>query len=344
MTIGHPTLSYADALAAVGIDPAAGSQLVTATRIAAQHHPLADVGLPLLITQFEDYALAPRLKATLANAYPDNHPVTLFHTSATPAAGQTELPLMELDQLSPTTAPAMLYLPPLKKASFTDLQEIVAHLRAPDGCPWDREQTLASLREDLLGETIEAIEAIDAEQDATSDGSDNSAHIAEELGDVLLLVTMLTQIATEERRFKMGDVIHHIVTKLIRRHPHVFGTADVDGIDQIWANWDAIKAQEKADKGLPARHPLDDVPERLPALEKARVLQSKAAKLELLDRAELAQTNAQLVALVGDDPDERTIGELLWQLVALAKEHDVNAENALRAHGVRFRRAVASSD
>ncbi len=339
MTIGHPTLSYADALAAVGIDPAAGSQLVTATRIAAQHHPLVDVGLPLLITQFEDRALAPRLQATLANAYPDTHPVTLFHTSVAPAAGQIELSLTELDQLPPAIAPTMLYLPPLEKASFTDLQEIVAYLRAPDGCPWDREQTLASLREDLLSETIEAIEAIDAEQD----GNDNSAHIAEELGDVLLLVTMLTQIATEERRFKMGDVIHHIVTKLIRRHPHVFGNADVDGVDQIWANWDAIKAQEKADKGLPARHPLDDVPERLPALEKARVLQSKAAKLGLLNRTELAQANAQLVALVGDAPDERTIGKLLWQLVALAKEHDVNAENALRTQSVRFRRTVDGS-
>ena len=100
------------------------------------------------------------------------------------------------------------------------------------------------------------------------------------------------------------------------------------------------KRRKRPTRDCRLRHPLDDVPERLPALEKARVLQSKAAKLGLLDRAELAQANAQLVALVGDAPDERTIGELLWQLVALAKEHDVNAENALRAHSVRFRRAV----
>ncbi|MEZ4557407.1 MAG: MazG family protein [Caldilineaceae bacterium] len=166
----------------------------------------------------------------------------------------------------------------------------MAHLRAPEGCPWDQEQTLASLRQDLLGEAVEVLEAIDVEET----GEDNSLHIAEELGDLLLLATMLIQIATEEGRFKMADVAQHIVHKLIRRHPHVFGDAEVESLDDIFTNWDAIKAEEKAAKGQPTDDPLAGVPPHLPALEKARKLQSKAQKAGLLDRAALAADNPTL--------------------------------------------------
>ncbi|BAM01700.1 MazG family protein [Caldilinea aerophila] len=228
-------------------------------------------------------------------------------------------------------------MPPLPPhSSFTALQELVAHLRAPEGCPWDREQTLASLRSDLLDECAELLEAIDAEAFV----DDNSAAICEELGDVLLSATMMTQIATEEGRFRMADVVRGVVTKLIRRHPHVFGDVTVSGVEHVLANWDTIKAQEKTEKGVPS-DPLDGVAPALPALEKARKLQSKAAKAGLLDRAALAQANPALVALLGDAPDERKVGQILWELTALANLHGVNAEDALRSFVVMMRKRLA---
>ncbi len=321
--------------AAAGVDPMAGAQIVPAARIADHAYPQVETGLPLLITGVGSPALAATLKERLLNAYPAQHPATLILPPEDGAAPRmTTAPLGEFDRLAGMESGAALYIPPLERGDFTDLQAIVARLRAPDGCPWDRVQTLATLRQDLLGEAVEVLEAIDAEQD----GFDNNAHIAEELGDVLLLVTMMTQIATEEGRFQMADVIRHIVTKLIRRHPHVFGDVSVDGVDEVFANWDEIKAQEKAARGEAAARPLDGVPAHLPALEKARKLQSKAAKAGLLDREGLAASEPGLVALVGDEPDEIRVGEILWTLVALAKEHDIDAEDALRAYAVAFRR------
>jgi len=253
-----------------------------------------------------------------------------------PDAAVRTLPLEELDRRSDFDHLTSLYVPPLRPyGSFTALAEIVAHLRAPEGCPWDREQTLQSLRQDLLDEAAEVLEAIDAE----TDDSDNSAHIAEELGDLYLSATMLTQIASEEGRFQLADVMRGVVTKLIRRHPHVFGDTEVQGVEGVLRNWDAIKAQEKAEKGI-TPHPLDGVPPALPALEKARKLQSKASKLGLLDRAAVAQANPQLAAALAGELDAETLGAALWQIVALAHAHDLNAEDALRSYAVRWRENI----
>ncbi len=323
----------APSFAAVGIDPMDGAQVVDAMLIARQHHPMVDVNLPLLLAQVYARWLASDVKLTLLNAYPASHPVTIVQAAGTAQQRLITVPLAELDHEDAFDHLTSVYAPPLPPhSSFTALQELVAHLRAPEGCPWDREQTLASLRADLLDECAELLEAIDAEQD----GSDHSAAICEELGDVLLSATMLTQIATEEGRFQMGDVVRGVVTKLIRRHPHVFGDVNVSGVDHVLANWDAIKAQEKAEMGVKLS-PLDGVAPGLPALEKARKLQSKAAKAGLLDRRALATANAALCALLGDTPDEEKVGELLWQLVALANLHGVEAENALRSFIVHER-------
>lgn len=313
--------------AAVGVDPMDGVQVIDAMLIAKQHHPMVDVNLPLLLAQVYARWLASDVKLTLLNAYPADHLITIVQAAGAVQQRTTTVPLAELDHSDGFDHLTSVYIPPLAPhSSFTALQELVAHLRAPDGCPWDREQTLASLRSDLLDECAELLEAIDAEQD----GSDHSAAICEELGDVLLSATMLTQIATEEERFQMGDVVRGVVTKLIRRHPHVFGDVNVSGVDHVLANWDAIKAQEKAAKGVKPS-PLDGVAPALPALEKARKLQSKAAKAGLLDRRSLALANPTLSALLGDAPDEAQVGAVLWQLVALANQHSIEAENALRS-------------
>jgi len=327
-------LSFVEpSFAAAGVDLMDGSQVCDAMLVARQHYPQLDVTLPLLLGQVYARWLAADVKLTLLTAYPPGHAVTLLRGVGTATATTRTLPLEDVDRHNDFDHLTSLFVPPLPpNSSFSSLQELVAHLRAPEGCPWDREQTLESLCKDLLGEAAEVLEAIDAERD----GSDNSRHIAEELGDLYLVATMITQIATEEGRFQMSDVMRGVVTKLIRRHPHVFGDVNVSGVDHVLANWDAIKAQEKADLGL-APGPLDGVPPSLPALEKARKLQSKAAKLGLLDRHALGAAPA-LAALLGEHPDEQRLGALLWQLVALAHTHDLNAEDALRAYAVQFRR------
>jgi tetrapyrrole methylase family protein/MazG family protein len=337
--------------AAAGVDLMDGGQVVDAMLLAQQHHPQVEVSLPLVVGQVFARWLASDVKLTLLNAYPDDHTVALVQAAGTAEQTVTSLPLHELDHRDGFDHLTSLYVPPLAQGSFTDLQEIVAHLRAPEGCPWDREQTLESLRQDLLGECAEVLEAIDMEAidmeaidmeaiDMEGEGAiDNRAHIAEELGDLYLVATMLVQIATEEARFRMADVIHHIVAKLIRRHPHVFGDVDATEVDQVLRNWDAIKAAEKAAKGQHSDDPLAGVPAHLPALEKARVLQSKASKAGLLDRAALAQSDPALAAWLGDAPDAQALGELLWRIVALAHRYDLNAEDALRSHAVAFRQA-----
>lgn len=326
------------ACGALGVDMMDGGQVIDAMLLAQQHHPRLDVGLPLLVGQVYSRSVASDVKLTLMNAYPDEHPVTLVRAAGTPQQVAISLPLHELDHRDDFDHLTSLYVPPLMRGSFTDLQAIIAHLRAPEGCPWDQEQTLESLRQDLLGECVEVLEAIDAEQD----GADNGAHIAEELGDLYLVATMLVQIATEEGRFRLADVMQGIIAKLIRRHPHVFGDVDVENVDQILRNWDEIKAAEKAAKGQAAAHPLDGIPAHLPALEKARVLQSKAHKAGLLDRGAVAESRPDLAHLLGDAPDAETVGALLWQLVALAHRHDINAEDALRSYAVVFRRKMGS--
>ncbi len=318
--------------AAVGIDPMDGAQVVDAMLIARRHHPGVEVRLPLLVAQVYARWLASDLKLVLMAAYPADHPVQIVRAAGTAQQQMIVRPLHALDadaQFDPLTS---VYLPPQEPGrSFSDLLEIVAHLRAPEGCPWDREQTLESLRSDLLGECAEVLEAIDA--DALGD---NAAHIAEEIGDLMMSACMMVQIASEEGRFQLGDAAYSIVTKLIRRHPHVFGDTAVDGVETVVRNWDAIKAQEKAAKGQAAAHPLDGVPAALPALEKARALQSKAQKAGLLDRRALAQENPVLAAALGAKPGFEAFGRALWQLVALAKEHDVVAEDALRAFAVAY--------
>jgi tetrapyrrole methylase family protein/MazG family protein len=327
----------APSFAAVGVDLMDGSQVVDGMLLAAQHYPQAETSLPLLVAQVYARWLASDVKLTLLAAYPPEHPVTLIQGAGTAQAHAHTAPLHELDHGDLFDHATSVYVPPLGEyRSLSALLEIVAHLRAPEGCPWDREQTLASLRRDLLGECAELLEAIDAE----AGGADNSPHIAEELGDALLVLAMMAQIAAEEGRFLLGDAVHGIVTKLIRRHPHVFGEVQVDGVERVLANWDAIKAQEKADRGVTVG-PLDGVPAALPALETARELQGKAAKAGLLDRAAAAHANPALAAALGDGPDAQAFGAALWQLVALAKERGVDAEDALREYAVHFRRERA---
>lgn len=185
------------------------------------------------------------------------------------------------------------------------LLEVMRRLRAPDGCPWDKEQTHLSLRPYMLEEAAEAVDAM---------SSGNPAELAEELGDVLLQVAFHSVIGEQEGTFDYPQVEQHIVDKLIRRHPHVFGQAQAHTPEQVTANWQAIKqAEGKAQRSL-----CDQVPRSLGALARAAELQRK---LELPGGSE-----AQVIEAL----NRGDLAEALWQLVALARREKLNPEVVLR--------------
>jgi tetrapyrrole methylase family protein / MazG family protein len=203
-----------------------------------------------------------------------------------------------------------------------DLVRVMARLRGPGGCPWDAEQTHASLARHLLEETHETLEAIDA---------GDRELLREELGDVLLQVVFHAEIATADGEWDIDDVAEGIVRKLIRRHPHVFGDVEVSGADEVLVNWERIKADEKG------RTPVeDDIPASLPALARAAKVQRRAAGWGFEWRSVETALDAlrgevdELAAATDRDDAEAEVGDVLFATVAVARALDVDGETALR--------------
>ncbi len=224
--------------------------------------------------------------------------------------------------------------------AFAELYRVVARLRAPDGCPWDREQTPRSLRGGLVEETYELIEAID-EGDAE--------HIREEAGDLFLLATMISYMHEEAGEFRVDEALDGIAEKLIRRHPHVFGDAKAETPDKVLKQWQEIK--EKVEGRRPKNSILDEVPRALPPLERAYKVQKKAAKVGFdwprseevwaKAREELAEAEAacEAAARSGDHAAlEAEIGDLLFSIVNLARWLGVDPALALSRTNEKFTR------
>lgn len=298
-------------------------QLLDAASLAAQRHPHLDPNAPALVLGLADADIAATLSAALQQVYPAAHPVEIL------GAARATRPL---GQLAAADLPAAFFLPPLSRpASYAALQDIVARLRAPDGCPWDRELTWEKLRPSLLEETYELLAALDA---------GDFTRIREEQGDLLLQVALQVQIATEEGRFRFGDVSAAIVEKLIRRHPHVFGDVAVSGTDEVLANWEAIKAAERARNGE-QRSPLAGVPAGLPALAQAEAYLDRMSRLQPAARSDAPwQPLADLAPDAAVTPD--LLGDVLFGLVAWARARGVEPESALRAANARYAAAVAA--
>jgi tetrapyrrole methylase family protein / MazG family protein len=215
---------------------------------------------------------------------------------------------------------------------FDEFVDLIATLRGPDGCPWDREQTHRSIAKNMVEEAYEAVHAIE---------TDDVAEIREELGDVLLQVVLHSQIATDGGEFTIDDVIETINAKIVRRHPHVFGEASANTAGQVLANWDQIKAQERAAKeqGL-----LDTVPHALPALMLAQAISRKAVSAGFeWDSLEgvWAKVHEEIDELKAEEPGSARaadeIGDLLFTIVNLARKQGIDAETALRGTCDKFR-------
>ena len=225
-----------------------------------------------------------------------------------------------------------------RESSFTELVEVMARLRAPNGCPWDREQTHATLKPYLLEETYEALEAIDF-------GDDDE--LCKELGDVLLQVVFHSQIAAEENRFGIEEVARAIVDKLIRRHPHVFADVEVDGSEQVLQNWEQIKKQERQELGDATPSLLDGIPKQLPALMRAQRMQARVSRQGFdwdkiagpLDKVEEEFAELRQAWASGETPAiEDEFGDLLFALVNTGRFLNVDSEQALRQSTDKFER------
>jgi uncharacterized protein YabN with tetrapyrrole methylase and pyrophosphatase domain len=206
-----------------------------------------------------------------------------------------------------------------KSSAINDLLKVMARLRSPKGCPWDREQNHKTLRWHAVEEVYELIDAIEA-------GDDHE--MVEELGDLLLQVVFHCQLAQERSVFNFEDVARHITDKLIRRHPHVFGNLKVKDVDEVWANWEKIKQAEKHGTRHARPSVLDGIPKHLPALLRGEKLMKKARRAKLVDdqAAKNKLTRADL-------------GKRLFELVATAQAKGWSAEDTLRAEIKKRERA-----
>ena len=325
-----------DLVAAAGVDPAAGLQIVAADRLRAVPF---DPSVPLLIlpdsTATDPAPTVPGRHArhgslaVLRALYPPAHPLHRI-------ADGEPVALDDLDDA--TLADEAWLVPPL---ALTDnlgspygIAAISARLRAPDGCPWDAKQTHLTLRPYLLEEAYETIDAIER---------GDPAELAEELGDLLLQVILHAQLAAEEGTFDLTDVHRSIAAKIVRRHPHVFGDVTVDGVEQVLTNWETIKAGERAERGTDApAGAFAGVARALPALPASREIQERASALgwdwdaiegvwekvgEELDELRAATTREERLHEVGD---------VLFALVNLARWMKLDPEEALRTANRRW--------
>ena len=261
--------------------------------------------------------------------------------------------MTETDGTQGTLEPADADRPgaPGAHPEFDALVRTIWRLRQPDGCPWDKKQTHASIAKNMVEEAYEAVDAIESAQ--AGPASRGRRHLAEELGDVLMQVVLQSQIAADDGEFDIDDVCRGINEKLVRRHPHVFGQhAAAADADEVLGIWEQVKLAEHADAATQADAAgeareglLDSVPAALPALMACQKISRKAAAagFEWEDeqgvRAKVAEEMAEFDAAPEGTPEaEMEFGDILFALVNLARWHHIDAESALRASNAKFRR------
>lgn len=327
--------SYLDDLfTSLKIDPIEGFQFVDGTsftrnQLDYRHH--------IIFCQVYDRFVASEVKLSLLEDLPPDYEVTIIEAAGSTQEKITKVPLEELDHTMEISNLTSVYIPPapenLLHHKFDRLREVMAILRAPGGCPWDRKQTHESLREYSIEEVYELIDAIDAEDDS---------NIIEELGDILMHVVLHSQIGEDDGYFTIDDVIRSITDKMIYRHPHVFSDTKVNSVEDVNRNWEELK---KAEKGEERDSVLDGIPNHLPSLAKAFKLQKKAAKVgfewedvsgvwEKLDEELKEVQEAIEKDTIREMEDE--FGDVLFVLANLARYYKVNPEIALNRANKKF--------
>ncbi|MBM7655808.1 nucleoside triphosphate pyrophosphohydrolase [Neobacillus cucumis] len=331
--------SFLDAIfAALKIDPVEGFQLLDGTDISASQLQL---GQHIFISQVYDQFIASEVKLTLMEKLPDDYEVYIVTAAGSSQESVEKVALYELDRNVSLNNLTSVYVPPVKDEqillkNFTKLREIIAILRGPNGCPWDKEQTHETLKRYLIEETYEVIDAIDRE---------DIDHLVEELGDVLLQVMLHAQIGEDDGYFSIDDVIEGLSEKMIRRHPHVFGNQTADNAEQVVQNWQEIKQQEKGE--LSSASLLEGVSKSQPNLLRAYELQKKAAKVGFdwkeitpaLDKVK-EELDEFVTELNGTEEGmilaKKEFGDLLFAFVNVARFLKIHPEEALFETNEKF--------
>ncbi|CRK85369.1 nucleoside triphosphate pyrophosphohydrolase [Neobacillus massiliamazoniensis] len=322
---------------ALKIDPIEGFQLLDGTSLSSNQ---LQIDQHIFISQVYDSFVASNVKLTLMEKLPDEYEVYIVTAAGSKDEAVEKVPLYELDRRVTVNNLTTLYVPPVKNEqimlkSFSKLREIIAELRGPNGCPWDKEQTHESLKKYLIEETYEVMAAID---------SGDIDNLIEELGDVLLQVMLHAQIGEDEGYFSIDEVIETLSAKMIRRHPHVFGETQADNAEEVVRNWEEIKKQEK---GETTKSFLDGVEKSLPNLLKAYELQKKAAKVGFdwkeitpaLEKVkeELQEFEDELTGLNGDQVRaKKEFGDILFAFVNVARFLRIHPEEALFETNEKF--------
>jgi len=335
-----PAASFVDAvLAAVRKDPVMGVKIVDGLQIRDQ---LADTRMDTLITQVYDRYTASEVKLSLSEFFGDEHLILVVRAAGIDEMERIEeIPVYELDHLDYLDHLTSVYVPALaseekENHDFFDLLDIMARLRGENGCPWDRKQTHESIRNCMIEEAYEVVDAID---------KNDYELMAEELGDVLLQVVFHSRMAEEKGIFDIGHVIEGICTKLIRRHPHVFGDEDIDTANKVKDKWEEIKREEKAEKTH--SESMKRVPGSLPALMKSAKIQKKAAKVgfdwedvgpafdKIREETDELLEVLQEPVMSGRRAKEE-IGDLIFAVVNVARFLKIDPEEALNSTVDKF--------
>ena len=330
--------SFVDALfQSLKIDPVDGFQLLDGTSLNSSQ---LQIDQHMFISQVYDQFVASNIKLTLMERLPDDYEVVIVTAAGSSNERIERVPLYELDRKVTLDNLTSVYVPPVQDEqimlkNFSKLRSIIATLRGPNGCPWDKEQTHESLKKYLIEETYEVIEAIDG---------DDIDHLIEELGDVLLQVMLHAQIGEDEGYFAIEDVIEVLSAKMIRRHPHVFGDKQARDTKEVLQNWQEIKKQEKGEVEASL---LNGISKSMPNLLRAYEIQKKAAKVGF-DWQEITPALEKVKEELEEFENEITgeaknlvnakkeFGDILFAFVNVARFLDIHPEEALFETNEKF--------
>jgi len=324
------------ALATFQLEDLSILNIVAASEFTKLHIPPFPPDVACVILGFDKLEAESELMNVLSAVYPIEHEI-----KAALFTGQEEpvveiLKLENLSQFIQGRNILAVLIPRLPRgSSFEQFHEIVAHLRAPDGCPWDREQTHLTLRKHLIEESYETLDALD---------SGDAEKMCEEFGDLLLQIVLNAQVACESKEFTMTEVIRGIHDKIVRRHPHVFGDVEVSGVETVLQNWEKIKADERESVGKTEKGLLDGLPAALPGLAQAQEMQNRAARVGfdwpaiegVLEKIE--EEIGEIRGAATEDEFASEMGDLLFALVNLARWKGVDAESAIRQTNRKFKK------
>lgn len=329
--------SFLDAMfTTLKIDPIDGFQMVDGATFSVHHVHMQN---HLLIAQVYDQISASHVKLTLMEKYPDDYEVTIVTAAGSKEEVIKTVPLYELDHVAEINNLTTVYVPPVQDAKealkeFSTLREIIATLRSPEGCEWDRAQTHESLTRYLLEEAHEAIQAVNEQDDD---------HMIEEFGDLLMLVLMNAQIGEDEGYFNLEDIIQAINEKMIRRHPHVFGDVQVENVAEINANWEKIKKEEH--QNYEDESVLKGEYREASSLQTSYNYQKKAAKLGFewgtteAFWGKVEEELAELREAIEKGTKEQQVeefGDVLTTLVNVARHYKISAEEAMVLANAKF--------